>query len=66
MIHWLTIDLAPREGLIVVYCPPYQDLPELVSLCEWHPDGGFCVDELREPTHFARFDRPGTPEQRAA
>ena len=49
---WKPINSAPRNREIEVWCPPREDLPELVSKCLWHPDAGFCVDELREPTHW--------------
>lgn len=50
---WQSIETAPRDGSeIVVYCPPCHGLPAMASLCAWHDDAGFCVDELREPTHW--------------
>ena len=50
--YWQPITKAPRDREIEVLCPPREGLPELVSKCKWHPDAGFCVDELREPTHW--------------
>lgn len=47
---WYPIAIAPKKIKIAVYCPPYEDLDELVSVCQWHPDAGFCVDEVRQPT----------------
>jgi hypothetical protein len=41
---------APRDRPIIVYCPEKHGLQAMASICEWHPDAGFCVDELREPT----------------
>lgn len=50
MSEWQPIETAPKDGsLFVVWCPGYLDLPQMVSLCAWHPDAGFCVDELRQP-----------------
>lgn len=46
---WLPMDTAPHDTEIVVWCDGVQDLPPMVSLCKWHPDAGFYVDELREP-----------------
>ena len=48
---WLPIDSAPTDGTeIVVYCPPAHKLNHMASVCTYHDDAGFCVDELREPT----------------
>lgn len=56
---WLPIDTAPRDGrTIVVYAPARDGLGDLVSLCRWHADAGFCVDELREATHWQPFCPP--------
>jgi len=47
---WLPIDSAPKDGTeIIVYCPPAHGLRHMASVCAWHEDAGFCVDELREP-----------------
>lgn len=56
---WLSISTAPKDGrTIMVYAPAREGLGELVSLCSWHPDAGFCIDELRSPTHWQPFERP--------
>ena len=50
---WLPIDEnTPKDRDILVYAPPYQDLPELKQVCKWHESAGFCIDELRTPTHY--------------
>lgn len=49
---WQPITTAPRERWIEVLCPAREGLPQLISKCKWHPDAGFCVDELRETTHW--------------
>lgn len=46
---WREMASAPKNEVILVYCPPYAGLDPLVSLCRWHEDAGFCVDELRTP-----------------
>ena len=47
---WLPIESAPKDGTeIIVYCPPAHGLNHMASVCAWHEDAGFCVDELREP-----------------
>ena len=48
---WLPMDAAPKDGKeIIVYCPPAHGLNHMASVCAYHEDAGFCVDELREPT----------------
>lgn len=50
---WRHISTAPTDGtLILVWAPAAHGLPAMYSLCAWHPDAGFCIDELREPTHW--------------
>lgn len=50
---WWPIATAPKNRLIVVYAPEREGLQEMASMCQWHPDAGFCIDELREPTHWS-------------
>ena len=62
-MNWQPIETAPRDRLIIVFAPGdnpifYSPLPDIVSLCKWHEDAGFCVDELREPTHWMPYERP--------
>ena len=57
---WLPIATAPKNKLILVYCPAREGLSEIISLCEWYQDAGFCVDELRFPTHW--MELPDPPE----
>jgi len=58
--QWMPIESAPRDGSeFVVYCPPAHGIGHMASLCKWHEDAGFCVDELREPTHWMPL--PNTP-----
>lgn len=50
---WLPIDEnTPKDKNILVYAPPYQDLQSLQQVCKWHESAGFCIDELRTPTHY--------------
>lgn len=55
---WRPIETAPKDRLILVYAPSYLELPAIMCLCQWHPDAGFCVDELREPTHWKPYEPP--------
>ena len=52
---WQPIDDAPKDRDIAVYAPSYQGLPSMVSKCKWHDDAGFCIDELRQPTHWCEL-----------
>jgi Lar family restriction alleviation protein len=47
---WQPIDTAPKDRPILVYAPGREGLPALFAECQWHPDAGFCVDKIREPT----------------
>ena len=61
MSEWQPIETAPKKGLIEVYAPGEEfGLSSIVCLCEWHEDAGFCVCELRCPTHW----RPHNPPSR--
>lgn len=63
---WQPIETAKEDPdtYILVRCPAVQDLGELICPCKWHPDAGFCVDELRTPTHWMPLPaRPTRAEQ---
>lgn len=56
---WRSIDTALKDGtLILVWAPGREGLPPLYSLCAWHKDAGFCIDELRSPTHWQPLPVP--------
>jgi hypothetical protein len=57
---WQPIGTAPKDGTcFLAYAAPGQHgLPELYSLCVWHSNAGFCIDELREPTHWQPLPPP--------
>lgn len=60
-LDWKPIASAPTDGSeFVVYCPPKHGLPHLASICSYHPDAGFCVDELREPTLWTELPQAPT------
>ena len=57
---WQPIETAKTDGtLVIVYAPPSHGLTGLVTVCAYHPDGGWCVCELREVTHWHPL--PGPP-----
>lgn len=53
---WKLISTAPRDRKILVFAPAAHGLPDLITHCEYHPDAGFCVDELREPTYWKELE----------
>ena len=67
--RWRDMSSARKDRPIWVWCPAYQDLSPIVSLCEWHPDAGFCVDELRTPalwTDYVAGNPPGAQPDTSA
>lgn len=56
--QWQTIESAPKDREILVYAPAYQDLRFLISVCKWNESAGFCIDELRQPTHWMELPKP--------
>lgn len=65
---WLPIFTAPRdEWEVEVLAPGYHDLPPIQCFCAWHPDAGFCIDELRSPLWWRRGSaRPAQPAEPSA
>jgi hypothetical protein len=51
-LGWQPIATAPKDRLILLWAPGIYDLSAMYSLCMWHEDAGFCIDELRVPTHW--------------
>jgi hypothetical protein len=63
--EWRTMESAPRDQPIMVFAPGEDPrwspaLSDLISICQWHPDAGFCVCELRDPTHWRPLPAPPT------
>jgi hypothetical protein len=58
-VTWQPIQTAPHDRYIRVFAPGAEfDLPDILCICHWHDDGGFCVDELRYPTHWCEITYP--------
>jgi len=59
---WQPIGDAPCDGTtVLVYAPPPDpekwhesvwDLPAIICTAAYHEDAGFCIDTIREPTHW--------------
>lgn len=59
---WRDIETAPKDRIIEVYAPAFEDaLGPMISLCQWHPDAGFCICQLRRPTHWREHIAPEQP-----
>jgi len=55
-------DPPPKDGTeFLVWAPSVHGLPSMFSVCAWHEDAGFCIDELREATHWRPL--PSRPPQ---
>jgi hypothetical protein len=62
---WQPMATAPKDGtLFLCWAPAAHGLPSMYSLCAWHPDAGFCIDELRAATHWMPVPAPPVEETR--
>ena len=69
-MQWQPIETAPRDGTrVLVYArldPPekwheaLRDIPPVMAVASWHPDGGWCVCEVRDATHWMPLPAPPT------
>ena len=51
--HWSPIASAPTDGTLVwVYVKEREGLSSFQGPCAYHPDAGWCMDEIREVTHW--------------
>ncbi len=61
---WRPVETAPKDGTVVlVYAPEREGLRSIICTCNYHPDGGWCVDELRFVTHWRPL--PAPPKEKA-
>lgn len=63
---WQPIETAPKDRAILVWAPGRDGLSPLHSVCIWHPDAGFCIDELREPKYWMHLPEPPKEDEEAA
>ena len=54
---WQPIETAPKDREILVYAPPYQELRCLKQVIAHHDSAGYCIDELRYPTHWQELPK---------
>lgn len=67
--QWHDIATAPQDRMVLVYAvedpekvpPECKGLEPLICTTKWHPDGGWCVCEVREATHWAELPKGPLP-----
>lgn len=63
---WKPIETAPPDGTpVLVYASPAHGLEGFMCVAAYHPSAGWCVDELREATHWMPLPLPPAPEGEA-
>lgn len=58
MTGWRLIDTAPLDAWVLVYAASRDGLDGFICTARYHSDGGWCVDELREVTHWMPLPEP--------
>jgi len=59
---WHDISSAPQDIPVLIYAEAAHGLPAFQAVAQWHPDGGWCVCELREATHWRPLPTPPDDE----
>lgn len=57
---WQPIETAPQDRLVLLYASEKYGLPAFQCVAKWRPDAGWCVDELRDATHWQELPAPPT------
>jgi len=63
---WQPIETIPTDTdkpwderrLWLLYAPEREGLPAMQSVCRYHADAGWCIDELRTATHGQPLPEP--------
>ena len=65
---WEPMETAPTDGSTVIVYAPSPDpekwhetvcgLPAIICTAAYHEDAGYCVDDIREPTHWRPLPTP--------
>lgn len=65
MADWQPIETAPTGDAgtrdapdVLVYAAPAHGLPGFMCVARWDIDAGWCVDELRQATHWQPLPPP--------
>lgn len=60
---WQPIATAPTDGTLVwVYAAPREGLDGFVTHAAYHPDGGWCVCEIRHAEFWQPMVKPEPPQ----
>lgn len=59
MTRWQPIETAPEDREVLVYVAPKHGLEGFQCFAQYHPDAGWCCDELRETVCWK--DKPADP-----
>jgi hypothetical protein len=63
-MDWQLIESAPTDGThVLVFAPGVEGLSDLMAVAAYHPDAGWCIDELRWPTHWMRLPPKPTTQR---
>ena len=58
-MEWQLIEIAPKDGTnVLVWAAPAHGLLGFIALAAYDQDAGWCVDELREATHWMPLPTP--------
>ena len=64
-MSWQPIETAPTDGTVVLIYAPRSDLekwtvdlPPVICNAAYHPDAGWCICAVREPTHWMPLPEP--------
>jgi hypothetical protein len=56
---WQPIETAPQDGThVLIYAGERAGLPAFQCVAAYHPDGGWCVDELRYAVAWQPLPEP--------
>jgi len=63
---WQPIETIPTDAnkpwderrFWLLYAPEREGLPAMQSVCRYHADAGWCIDELRTATHGQPLPEP--------
>jgi len=63
---WQPIETIPTDAnkpwderrFWLLYAPEREGLPAMQSVCRYHDDAGWCIDELRTATHGQPLPEP--------
>jgi len=54
---WRPIETAPMDRPVLFWASAYEGLPGFQTVCQYHEDAGWCVDELRNATFWMELPK---------